>query len=121
MSFKTGGLKTKFMPLTYGYEPNRSYTIYAALESCSDIMVYRMIDDNDGEEIDISLGTEDDCAHGSESLIDVMYTLKHNGVGTYPSGVSYCQDIVIEEMTPEEMERVFKNMCIYRKTIKVKL
>lgn len=121
MSFKNGGLKTKFIPLVYGYDPNRSYTIYAALESCSDIMCYAMYDDKDGQEVDISLGTEDDCAHGSESLIDVMYTLKHNGAGTYPSD-GYRNDIVIEEMTTEEMEKVFRNRHFdYSKIKKVRL
>lgn len=109
MSFKNGGLKTKFVPPQYSGGPSYSYTIYAALESVSDMMCYAIFDDKTDKEVDLNFGSEDDCAYGQESLIDVMYMLKYKGVGIYPSGKSYCHDIVIEEMTNDEMDKAFGN------------
>ena len=107
MGFKNGGLKTKYVPPQYSGGPSNSYTIYAALESVSDIMVYVMIDDKTGEEVKLGLGSEDDCADGIESLIDVMYYLKHKCVGTYHFNYEY-QDIIIEKMTKEEIDKYFR-------------
>lgn len=109
MSFKNGGLKAKFVPPQYSGGPSDSYTIYAALESVSDMMCYAIFDDKTDKEVDLNFGSEDDCAYGQESLIDVMYMLKHKGVGIYSSGKSYCNDIVIEEMTNDEMDKAFGN------------
>lgn len=106
MSFKTGGLKAKYKPLINQYEPNREYTVYAALESCSDIWCVGARDIN-GRFTDLSFGPEDDCAKGASSIIDVMYYLKHNGPGTYKFGGG--DDIVIEEMTNDEMRDVFES------------
>lgn len=120
MSYKTGGTKTKFEPLCYSYGPSDTYTVYAALEHCSDIMVYVIINDKTGKESDISFGCEDDCAHGKHSLIDVMYTLKHKDVGTHKITSNEEEDIVIEEMTWEEVERIFNNGK-FEKPVEVKL
>ena len=43
MAFKTGGFKTKYIE-QYGYSRNE-YTIYCAVESVSDVCVYKMFDD----------------------------------------------------------------------------
>lgn len=107
MSYKTGGLKAKFTPPVYSGGRSKTYTVYAALESCSDMMCYAIVDDDTGEKTDLSFGTEDDCAHGSESLIDVMYTIKHNNAGVYPFG-DY-DSVVVEEMTKEEIDMIFRS------------
>lgn len=107
MGYKNGGLKTKYVPPRYSGGPSDSYTIYAAYESVSDIMVYVMINDETEEEVELGFGSEDDCADGIESLIDVMFYLKHKGVGTYHFNYEY-QDIVIEEMTEEEIDKYFR-------------
>ena len=112
MSFKTGGLKTKFKPPIYQYEPFREYTIFAALESCSDVWCVHIVD-NKGKFVDMTVGTEDDCANGCESIIDVMYFLKHHGAGVYQVGSSKFDEIVIEEMTSEEMDEHFRNDSLY--------
>ncbi len=102
MSFKTGGFKTKYID-EYGYSRNE-YTIYCAEESCSETCVYKMLD-KDGNEHDISIGAEtvfDDM--GNHSLIDCLYYLKNHSNKTY----KYHEfDIIIEEMTDEDMHKVF--------------
>ncbi len=100
MSFKNGGHKTKFIVSEgYNYE---EYTIYCALESVSDVNSYVMVNSK-GEREPIWIGGEDDTARGKYSLIDCLYYLKHHGSGTYD--FSGYDDIVIEDMTSEELER----------------
>ena len=107
MSYKTGGLKSVWEPQTSSYEPTRKYTIYTACESVSDISGYVMHDEK-GKEVNILSYWDEDTAKGRESLIDVLYYLKHKGVGVYDFGAKW-RDIIIEEMTPEEIDKVFRN------------
>ena len=103
MSFKTGGFKTKYHEV-YGYM-DEEYTIYCALESCTDICVYKMFD-KDGKERDICISAEDDTDdYGSYSLIDCLYQLKIRENKEYKF---HEHDIVIEEMTREEMKEIFE-------------
>ena len=96
MAFKTGGYKTKyFCSNGYSYD---EYTIYAALESVSDVISFRMYD-NEGNEEDICIGATDDLDYGKRSLIDCLYALRHR---------TEVGDIVIERMTNEEMEKIFR-------------
>lgn len=102
MSFKNGGYKTTWIE-EYGYYM-QEYTIYAAEECCTETMVYRMFDSN-GKEHDINISAENDIdAIGNRSLIDCLYYLKQRRNKKYPSSFN---DIIIEEMTSDEMMRVF--------------
>lgn len=102
MAFKTEGYKTKYI-MDYGQE-YKEYMIYCAVESVSDICVYKMFNMNN-EECDICISCEDDTEHkGNRSLIDCLYCLKY---GVKDSGLSSWQDIVVEEMTEEEMKNIF--------------
>jgi len=104
MSYKTGGFKTKYRE-SYGYF-YEDYIIYCAVESVSDTCVYKMFDVS-GKEHDISISAEDDTeAFGKYSLIDCLYHLKHHENKTYSH--HEC-DIIIEEMTEEEMSRIFNH------------
>ena len=102
MAFKTGGRKTKYIEEA-GYHKNE-YTLYCAVESVSDICVYKMFDSK-GNERDITVSAEDDAdGYGNHSLIDCLYYLKQGKDKTYKySGYN----IVIEDMTPEEMQRLY--------------
>ena len=107
MSYKTGGEKARWEPPTY-YGYGEKYTVYTALESTSDINSYAIADENGNIIPGFSTFlSEDDSAKGRESLIDVLYYLKHHGPGTYPVSDANWQDIVIQEMTPEEMDKIF--------------
>lgn len=98
MSFKTGGFKTKYIEECGSYIHDE-YTIYCAVESVSDVCVYKMFDEN-GKEVDITISAEDDTeAVGKYSLIDCLYCLKH--------GEGKGNDIIIEEMTDDEMKRIY--------------
>lgn len=110
MGFKTGGLKAIYRPPTSGYEPERVFTIYTACESVSDISGYIMLDEK-GNKVSIMEYWEDDTAVGQESLIDVLYYLKHYDVGVYDFGAKW-REITIEAMTSEEMEKLFINKDI---------
>lgn len=104
MSYKTGGYKTKYI-YAYGYIQDE-YTIYCAVESCSDICVYKMFDDS-GNEHDISIVAEDDTDdYGCYSLIDCLYNLKNRTDQIYSDNPLH--NIIIEEMTYEEMTKYFK-------------
>lgn len=74
MSFKTRGFKTKYIEQ---YEHMRNeYTIYCAVESVSDVCVYKMFDENMKKK-DICISAEYDTdSFGSHSLIDCLYHLK---------------------------------------------
>lgn len=106
MSYKTGGLKSTWEPQTSSYELSRKYTIYTACESVSDISGYIMHDET-GKEVNLLSYFDEDSAKGRESLIDVLYYLKHKGVGVYDFGSKW-RDIIIEEMTEEEIDKVFR-------------
>ena len=106
MSFKTGGLKAVWEPQTSSYEPIQKYTIYTANESVSDVTGYIMYD-KDGKEVSLMSYWEDDTSKGRESLIDVLYYLKHKDVGVYDFGDKWT-NITIKEMTSEEIDKVFK-------------
>jgi len=106
MSYKTGGLKSTWEPQTSSYELSRKYTIYTACESVSDISGYIMHNDK-GKEVNLLSYFDEDSAKGRESLIDVLYYLKHKGVGVYDFGSKW-RDIIIEEMTEEEIDKVFR-------------
>ena len=96
MAFKTGGYKTKYL-CNNGYSYDE-YTIYAAIESVSDVMVFHMYDDK-GNEVDIQISAVDDLDYGKNSINDCLYALRHKmEVG----------DVVIERMTDEEMEKIFR-------------
>jgi len=102
MAFKTRGFKTKYIE-QYGYMRNE-YTIYCAVESVSDVCVYKMFDENMNEK-DICISAEDDTdSFGNHSLIDCLYHLKlvKNKI---ESNKEY--SIIIEEMTTEEMEIIY--------------
>lgn len=101
MSFKTGGFKTKYYS-DEGYD-FEEHTIYCALESVTDICVYRMCDIN-GKDEDISIGVEVDDSCGKYSLIDCLYYLKRHENKEYDN---HDNNIIIEEMTKEEIKRIF--------------
>ena len=102
MAYKTGGYKTKYVS-EYGYF-HEEFMIYSAVESVSDTCVYKMFNEK-GEEVDISIGAEDDTeAVGKYSLIDCLYYLKQRENKHY----KYKEyDIIIEEMTYEEVNKIF--------------
>ena len=101
--YKLGGYKTKYLR-NEGYEWEE-YTIYCALESTTDVWRYKMFDKN-GVEHDISVSAEDDVeAFGNSSLIDCLYHLKTQSNMTFPNYKD--NNIIIEEMTNEEMRKVF--------------
>lgn len=102
MAFKTGGFKTKYIE-QYGYMRNE-YTIYCAVESVSDICVYKMFDEKMNEkEICIS-GEDDTDAFGNHSLIECLYYLKLVKNKIYPNKE---YSIIIEEITNDEMKMVY--------------
>lgn len=102
MSFKTGGFKTKYIE-EHGYI-RKEYIIYCAVESVSDICVYKMFD-TDGNEKEIYITGEDDTDDfGCYSLIDCLYHLKIAKNKIYPNKE---HNIIIEEMTGEEMKIVY--------------
>ena len=104
MAYKTGGYKTRYIE-SYSSYFYHEYTIYCAVESTSDICVYKMFDEDDKEH-DICIGAEDDTdAVGKYSLIDCLYQLKQHEDKHYKY-IEY--DIIIEEMTPEEVMKYFK-------------
>ncbi len=103
MAYKTGGYKTKYIE-ECGYM-RTEYTIYSAVESCSDVCSYTMVNDETGKEIDIVISAEDDTeAVGKYSLIDCIYYLKRREDKHYEWKE---RDIIIEEMTPEEVTKYF--------------
>lgn len=104
MSYKTGGVKAVFETPSY-YSYGEKYTVYNAVESVSDVSVYKVIDEN-GKEVNFDRFTEDDSVKGRQSLIDVVYYLKHYKPGRYSFGADF-EDIIIEEMTQEEMGKIF--------------
>ena len=102
MAFKTGGFKTKYIE-EYGYMRDE-YTIYCAVESVSDTCVYKMFD-NKGNEKEINISGEDDTAdYGNHSLIDCLFYLKQRKDKHYQFKE---HDIIIEEMTNEEMKIIY--------------
>lgn len=102
MAFKTGGFKTKYIE-EYGYMRNE-YTIYCSVESVSDICVYKMFDDNRNEK-EINISAEDDTDdYGNHSLIDCLFYLKQHKDKCYQNKE---YDIIIEEMTNDEMKMVY--------------
>lgn len=102
MAYKTGGYKTKYIE-EYGYVHNE-YIIYCSVESVSDICVYKMFDDK-GNEKEINISAEDDTDdYGNHSLIDCLFYLKQHKDKHY----QYKEyDIIIEEMTYEEVNKIF--------------
>ena len=103
MSFKNGGVKTKYIE-DYDNIIYNEYTIYCAYESVSDVCVYKMLD-SDGKECDICIGAEDDSNdYGNHSKIDCLYHLKLREGKEYKY---HSHDIVIEEMTSEEVREIF--------------
>lgn len=102
MPFKTRGFKTKYIEQ---YEHMRNeYTIYCAVESVSDVCVYKMFDENMKKK-DICISAEYDTdSFGSHSLIDCLYHLKQVK-NKIESNKEY--SIIIEEMTNEEMEIIY--------------
>jgi hypothetical protein len=102
MAFKTGGFKTKYIE-EYGYMRNE-YTIYCAVESVSDVCIYKMLDDK-GNEQEINISAEDDTDdYGNHSLIDCLFYLKQHK-DKYYQHKEY--DIIIEEMNNEEMKTIY--------------
>lgn len=103
MAYKTGGYKTKYIEECGSYVYNE-YMIYSAVESCSNVCVYKMFNDKN-EEVNISISAEEDTDdYGNRSLIDCLYHLKcckdkHYQYKEY--------DIIIEEMTQEEVNTIF--------------
>ena len=103
MAYKTGGFKTKYIS-ECGYF-HEEYTIYSAVESCSDVCSYVMVNDETGKEVDICISAEDDTeAVGKYSLIDCLYYLKQRKNKYYEWKE---RNIIIEEMTPEEVIKYF--------------
>lgn len=102
MAYKTGGYKTKYVS-EYGYVRNE-YIIYCSIESVSDTCVYKMFNEK-GKEVNISIGAEDDTDDfGNHSLIDCLFYLKQHKDKHY----QYKEyDIIIEEMTYEEVNKIF--------------
>lgn len=102
MAFKTGGFKTKYIE-EYGYMRNE-YTIYCAVESVSDVCIYKILDD-DGNEKEINITAEDDTDdYGNHSLIDCLFYLKQNKNKHYKHKE---YDIIIEEMNNDEMKTIY--------------
>ena len=101
MAFKTGGFKTKYIN-EYGYMRDE-YTIYCAVESVSDVCVYHMLDDK-GNEKEINISAEEDSNYGNHSLIDCLFYLKQHENKHYQFKE---YDIIIEEMTDEEMKMIY--------------
>lgn len=102
MAYKTGGYKTKYIE-EHGYIHNE-YIIYCSVESVSDICVYKMFNEN-GKEVDICISAEDDTdAVGKYSLIDCLYYLKQRQDKHYKWKGN---DIIIEKMTYEEVDKIF--------------
>lgn len=104
MSYKTGGCKTKYV-YEYGYERNE-YIIYCALESVSDIESYKMFNEQ-GEEVPIEFSCIDGLSKGKYSIIDCLFVLRHHGPGRYSFSEFESDDVVVEEMTREEMDKIF--------------
>lgn len=102
MSYKNGGLKATWKEPDYGGYPGDTFTVYTGNESVSDVTGYRVVN-SEGKVVRSYF--EDDLAKGKESLIDVLYYLKHHGIGKYPFGADW-QDIVIEDVSRDEIERV---------------
>ena len=103
MAFKTGGYKTKYIS-ECGYF-HEEFMIYSAVESCSDVCLYVMVNEETGKEVDIIISGEDDTdAVGKYSLIDCLYYLKRRQDKHYKWKGN---DIIIEEMTPEEVIKYF--------------
>lgn len=103
MSFKNGGVKTKYIE-DYDNIIYNEYTIYCAYESVSDVCVYKMFDSN-GKQCDICISSEYDSGdYGNRSKIDCLYYLKNRENREYKY---HEHDITIEEMTREEMKEIF--------------
>ena len=103
MAFKTGGYKTKYIS-ECGYF-HEEFMIYSAVESCSDVCSYVMVNEETGKEVDICISAEDDTeAVGKYSLIDCLYYLKQRKNKYYEWKE---RNIIIEEMTPEEVIKYF--------------
>ena len=103
MAFKTGGFKTKYIE-ECGYIRNE-YTIYCAVESVSDVCVYKMLDDK-GKEKEINISAENDTSdYGNHSLIDCLFYLKQHKDKHYRFKE---YDIIIEEMSNEEMKMIYE-------------
>ena len=78
--------------------------IYCAVESCSDVCVYKMFNER-GEEVNILISAEDDTdSVGKYSLIDCLFYLKQGKDKHYQWKE---HDIIIEEMTYEEVDKIF--------------
>lgn len=107
MSYKERGTKAKYVN-RLGYMPI-TYTIYCALESVFDHYTYIMVNDENKEQIlEPRVSGDGWVESGCHSLIDVLYCLKHEDVGTHSINGSP-NLIVIEEMTDEEMNKYFRN------------
>lgn len=105
MAYKTGGYKTKYIE-EYGSYLYNEYMIYCAVESCSNVCVYRMLNKK-GNEVNISISAEEDTDdYGNHSLIDCLYYLKLHK-NKYYDYQEY--NIIIEEMTYEEVDKIFNN------------
>ena len=103
MSYKTGGYKTKYIEECGPYVYNE-YIIYCAVESCSNVCMYKMFD-NKGREVSISISAEEDTDDfGNHSLIDCLYYLKCHKDKHYEWKE---HNIIIEEMTYEEVDKIF--------------
>ena len=103
MSYKTRGYKTKYIEECGSYVYNE-YIIYCAVESCSNICMYKMFDSK-GREVSISISAEEDTDDfGNHSLIDCLYYLKQGEDKHYKWKGN---DIIIEEMTYEEVNKIF--------------
>lgn len=103
MAYKTGGYKTKYIE-ECEYIHNE-YTIYCAVESVSDICCYQMSNEK-GEFRNITIVAEDDTNDfGCYSLIDCLHQLKMKKDKTYKDRPEH--DIIINEMTNEEMKKIF--------------
>lgn len=102
MAYKTGGYKTKYIS-ECGYI-HEEFIIYCAVESCSDVCVYKMFDDN-GNEKEINISAEDDTDdYGNHSLIDCLFYLKQHKDKHYQWKE---HNIIIEEMTYKEIDKIF--------------
>lgn len=104
MAYKTGGLKTKYIN-AYGYY-SEEYTIYRANESVSDTDRYIMVNSN-GDEVPIQVDAIDGSDKGKYNIIDCLYAISHLGIGAHTLGKYESENVVVEEMTEEEMNRIF--------------
>lgn len=104
MSFKTVGFKTKYIEECGWYIYNE-YTIYCAIESVSDVCVYKLFDDS-GNEKEIIISAEYDTDYGNRSLIDCLFYLKQHKDKHYQNKD---WDIIIERMSDEEMKTIYNN------------